>query len=315
MSSRRSPWQIDTARLLRTLTLCLGLFVYFFFAGDNRSVCLAADPLERLISTNQAISWSGQPLAAGLVQLSQEFGVTIWLDRRVDPTTKIEMQANASRLEVLQLIAQRADATVVIAAPLVIIARPEHADRLASSVFATRQIVQATPALRGLLNNKRFAWELLSTPQEILQAAEKAWGVRVPAESLPHDQWRAATFTSIDGATILALVGGGFNRTIAVRNNALTWSELPDRVAITKAYAAPQDPSAVREEVLRVDSQAVWKIDRNKIQLQATAAAHQVVWIATLAPAKAIAKTIQQVAQPNLVCIKTRRSVTVRLVM
>ncbi len=258
------------AAILKLVLFCITCFATGHTLADEST-------FTNLLREN-TIAWSGQPLKAGLDKLATNFDVPIWLDRRVDPSMLVDVSVSASRYDILRQIADKARLQMVVIPGLVIMARSQDADRIASTVLLAREMAKTDVMGKKLLVRRDFQWEEVSTPQEITRDIAELWKVELEFGWIPHDLWAARQWHAMDAVTLLALLGTSFDRMPQFRSGKLQWIELPDRIAISTSYRVTKDVVAVKSQVMEQDKYAKWELDAMKtLILEATAKGHEVI--------------------------------------
>ena len=115
--------------------------------------------LDRALEQPLGITWHARGLRDGLARLSQETGVAIFLDRRIDPDQELTLQKAPTPLEtLLGEIAAAAKAQTSRIGAVIYVGPPETVEQLATvaafmAVFVTA-FALFTDALRDALDPK-----------------------------------------------------------------------------------------------------------------------------------------------------------------
>jgi hypothetical protein len=158
------------------------------------------------------VLWTEIPLRQAIESLSQAKKVAILIDRRVDPSRKLEVSLKEEPLEsALKKIASPLGLGVSrLGAVIYLGPRPaaEHLPAVAATL--TRDIRGLSTAMqRKYLQPKGFAWEDLATPRELLERLGRENDVKVAnLEQMPHDLWAAADLppsSLVDRLTLIAI--------------------------------------------------------------------------------------------------------------
>jgi hypothetical protein len=278
--ARLGRWVTESVRVYGILIFTLGLI-------HERQIG-AKDDLTRIVMP-QAIAWIDRDLKGGLQYLSTQTKVPIWLDRRVDPSTLVTIQCTGELWQVVAQIADTAKLRAVVVAPVIVVAHPDDADQIASSIEVSRDEARKYSTSRSLLASQTLAWDDVTSPQEIAAIIPRQWKTEVAVAELPHDLWRAFQFPEIDAVAALALLGSGFHLQPDFSESTVGWKRIPDHLQFLRKYAEGKLGAEVKAKVLSADPQAIWTPDsRGNVELTTTASAHQ--WVA-LFMAKRQAKT------------------------
>ncbi len=163
------------------------------------------------------IFWDQTPLRSGLQEISQQFRITIWLDRDIDPnqlitSTAADTQGDASLLKKLEHIASLADAELGLIENVVYIGPRRRVSRLQRA--AVELYDKLSPVGNGpqTATMRELQWEELTTSMGMLQRVESIWTIEIAGE-LPHDLFHAGQFLQpATLATQATVVLGGFER-------------------------------------------------------------------------------------------------------
>lgn len=155
--------------------------------------------------------WTQQSLRATTVEIARQYGISIWVDRRLDPGLILQLPQNpASSSLALELnrLAESIGAdsglieNVYVIAPSGQLARMQKAavvlhGQLSSSGKAASQVA------------KPLEWPNICHSQEILELIQRSWQVEIQGP-IPHDLYYAGRIPACSLATQLALFLGGF---------------------------------------------------------------------------------------------------------
>lgn len=169
---------------------------------------VAADPLPA--GRQVHASWTALPLADVAAQATRFAGLPIIVDRRIDPTTRITLEADGETADaVATTMASRANADVARLATMLRIAPPltaaacEEAERIRATErrrlpAAQREYLDAAEA---------WTWPAGSRPRDLLAAAAHNAGTEIEGlDAIPHDHLPAATLPPLPLADRLDLV-------------------------------------------------------------------------------------------------------------
>jgi hypothetical protein len=167
-----------------------------------------------------AVFWSGDPLRRALTQLGAGQGVTVLLDRRVDPEQGVELRvAGAPLEEVLRRVAEAKGLGLAVLGPVVYLG-PPHAAALVRplsqlrSAEAKRLPAQASNALLRL---DRLRWDDFATPRALLGRLAQSGGIAVSGlDRVPHDLWAAADLPPLSLVDRLTLIAIQFDLTFEI---------------------------------------------------------------------------------------------------
>ncbi|REJ90563.1 MAG: hypothetical protein DWQ35_16205 [Planctomycetota bacterium] len=226
------------------------------------------------------LTWNGRELKEGLVAVSKQLRVAVFLDRRVDPHQRIDVAAeNVSVGELLTTIAAEAKLGHAWIGPVLYFGPRDTARRLPEVLNRRRREVAnlAAPQRRLLRRRRAVTWPRLTTPTDVLREVNATYDVRLDdSAALPHDLWGATELPPLSFVEQVTLVTIGFDLTFQWEEPARSYRLVPfpaaeksddaarpttepDRRAVAAASEAP--------EATRRDEQ-VADIERRRITLR-----------------------------------------------
>lgn len=218
---------------VRWLTFAITLFVGSTACGQEfRSGKSFRATLEQKITG--AIQRS--PLRSAIKKLALDAGVSVVVDRRVDPTQLISVQLeDVSLRDALRQVAVKAGAISCELDNVIFIGPQRTTRKLRTLVHLRRKETEKLPNRRTLRGAKTHAWQMLAEPRGLLTRISGEYGVR-PDESvqIPHDLWAAGAMPRVDAATALSIVLIQFGE----EGQTLEWS---GEGKTFKVVAAPKD--------------------------------------------------------------------------
>lgn len=201
------------------------------------STQVAAQALTREAS----VLWDQKPLREGLGEISANRGISIWLDRRIDPSQPITFTAKASDTDRslrrrLSQIASLVAAEALLIENVVYVGPRGEPARLQYSAVTLHDAFSiasggANAQMRGL------SWKELATPDDILHSIAETWDTQLEV-SLPHDLFHAGELARpCTLATQLTLVGGSFSKRPVLRGTTIEFEDLSNLTAWQCTYA------------------------------------------------------------------------------
>jgi len=161
------------------------------------------------------ILWAGNPLRQAIESLSRARKVAILIDRRVDPSQKLDISLNGVPLEsALQTIAQRRGLGVSRLGSVLYLGPPSAAEHLGAIAATLEKDIRHLPLAvkRKYHQTKAFAWEDLAAPRDLLAQLAREAGLEIAGlERVPHDLWAAADLPPMPLTDRLALIAVQFD--------------------------------------------------------------------------------------------------------
>ncbi|MEM8734518.1 MAG: hypothetical protein AAGG44_09875 [Planctomycetota bacterium] len=166
--------------------------------------------------------WEQKELRGALHELSQNARVTIWIDRRVDPNTKIDYRPSAATTiyQALESIAKRIGGSVGLVENVVYVGpAPESAALVQAG--AVRMHDSLTLAKHSSSTElRKLSWNRVTTPAQILSGIAADWRTQIEGE-VPYDLWHAMDLGTCSLATQLTLVLAGFDLQPSLRRSTI----------------------------------------------------------------------------------------------
>lgn len=182
------------------------------------------------------IHWAEVPLRDAVSRLTKSFDEVVFVDRRIDPNTRISVDVSAtSATTVLMAIATEHGWGVNQLGRCVYLgpaAAAQRLDRLATA--RTAEVAQLPRALRRSWQRKQaIDWPRLTRPRELVIRLVEGHEWKVAnADKIPHDLWQTGKLPSMLLVEQLTILLAGFDLTFSIRE--------ADRVI----EIVPIDPSA-----------------------------------------------------------------------
>ncbi|MFO0790130.1 MAG: STN domain-containing protein [Pirellulales bacterium] len=205
-------------------------------------------PPQRARGTS-TIHWRAVPLGEATARMQPLFDERLFVDRRIDPSTRISLDISAISMEqVLTALAAEHGWGVARIGKLLYLGPAADAQRLRSIVSArVRDITRLPAAARtSLARRDTTAWPRLAEPRTLVTSIveECGWKV-VNAEQIPHDLWAAGELSELSVAERLTLLLIGFQLTFELdaQNQAVRIVDLPASVAASPIKSAARTNS------------------------------------------------------------------------
>jgi hypothetical protein len=204
----------------------------------------SAEGVTQNLDSRLSVTWQGQELGAVLDRLSTTQGLSVWLDRRIDPQQQVNARhSNATLREVLDQIASDHLLGWCVLDDLIYIGPVESANEMATLAAMVRQSLDTTPAdyRNRWLSVEPASWPRLSNPKALLEqwSAEADTKLSNP-QVLPHDLWDAHSLTPMSLADRVTLLLIGFDMTLEITPNGRSCQIVPieSPVLITETHNA-----------------------------------------------------------------------------
>ncbi|QDT27246.1 hypothetical protein Enr10x_25610 [Gimesia panareensis] len=210
----------------------------------------------RALTQPISASWSNVEIRMILEKIEDTQQISLLLDRRIDPSTKLNIDLQNQTLEAgLQEIAAQLHARTTIVGSNVYMG-PDQAVGTLKTLLALKHqellsLSDSHPGLKSrmqqLSRNRSFYYQDLDTPAEILKQIAEAYQITISnPERIPHDLWFHGALMAVNANEALTLVLNQLDLTFLweKQGRAIRIMSIPDRVTIQKTYA-PRGSSLV----------------------------------------------------------------------
>ena len=196
--------------------------------------------LRKQLDQRVTIPWQQRGLRDGLSLVSQSFGVSILLDRRIDPGQLLTLTVRDEPVELLiKQAAQAAHCETAMLGAVTYVGTPATASRLATLAAARRQDAAKLigDAKVRLLRSEAWHWDELAEPRALaVDLGRRANVSVVNADVIPHDLWPAASLPALPWTDRLTLLLVGFDQTFQLENRgaSVRLIPIPESAAVNK---------------------------------------------------------------------------------
>jgi len=218
---------------------------------------LFAEQVSRTTKRTATIHWQKLPLRDAVARLRGVFDETIFVDRRVDPSKRVSLDAEVgSAIDVLTLIASENDLGVIHFGKAIYLGPVSTSEKLRTLATVRGDEIYALPGnVRSPLERRReLSWPRLTEPRTLIESIVRDRGWRVEgADRIPHDLWPAGSLPPIALAEQLTILLAGFDLTFNVRASDRTIKIVPidGPITVHRRYRLPEtfdQPAAVLQQ-------------------------------------------------------------------
>jgi hypothetical protein len=202
---------------------------------------LANARFEQQLETPISTRWD-LPLKNVLNSISATQHVAIFLDRRINPDQRIQLEVQDKTMRTaLQQIARQANAQISHIRNVIYIGPKKTTHLLATvaAIHAEQHRRHQTENVRVFTISKSANWERLSQPQSIVTAIADSVNVRVTnIDKIPFDLWDKHTLPSLPFAMRLSIILAGFDLTYQMNSDqSITLMPFPTEAKYRKAFS------------------------------------------------------------------------------
>jgi hypothetical protein len=200
------------------------------------------------------IHWQDVPLRDALIRLEKLFGKSAFLDRRIDPTVRVNLDMAASSVEqVLARVGGEHGWGVSRVGDVVYLGPAAAAGQLSGIIAARKEDVAKLPQAQraNFMRKWAISWPRLTKPRELVTELVKKTGWRNTDEQrIPHDLWAAGRLDGLTFAEQLAVLLVGFDLTYEIRAETRTIQivKLDQSAYIALADSAADPPAGKSPE-------------------------------------------------------------------
>lgn len=233
--------------------VCVGLLIVF---GTSRPLAAQQPPskpaalltgtkFSDALLSPLSLSWTDRPLRAGINELSELKRVSVLLDRRLDPSSPVSLQAQkVATMQIVKQAAKPLNADISVVGNVLYVGPQLTALRLRTVIDLRHDEVLAqinsakgkpSPAVVTARTSRRsVAWEDLATPAEIVNLIAQKYELTVDGmDAVPHDLWAKGALPSVTSSEALQLILGQFDL-------SFEWGEPGKSVRVVALPEAPR---------------------------------------------------------------------------
>jgi hypothetical protein len=221
-----------------------------------------------------------------LRRLAEDRGVSIAIDRRIDPSTRVDVELPPDSLRAaIGAIADESGAQFVIVGDTVFLGPPDATAKLRTLIALREQ--ELDDQGEAALGKRRFElsrrhtlqWADLDRPADLLDRIAELWQLTIEgAELVPHDLWAGATYVGVSASEALSLVLSQFDLTFGWKPGGagVRIVPAPPTVSIVRSHT-PRGltPAAARDRILEHFPDLQIDIDGRSLTLAATIEKHE----------------------------------------
>ncbi|MFN3191959.1 MAG: hypothetical protein ACE361_15725 [Aureliella sp.] len=185
------------------------------------------------------IRWEQKEIRGAVQELSKNAGVSIWIDRRIDPNIKIDLRpaATTTVFEVLESTAVVVGGSVGLVENIVYLGPNPQSAALVQAAAIRMHDALARAKHSSSTELRKFAWESVTTPAKLLRSIETNWQFTITGD-VPYDLWHAMDHGTCSLATQTTLVLAGFDMKPTLRNSTIGFESLGGDIDWEYLYAS-----------------------------------------------------------------------------
>lgn len=268
-------------RLLLVVLVSVGIFTGVSTAWAVEAVPLTGKPLQARLERRVSLTLRGRELLAAINSLASQQQVAILLDRRIDPSQKIDVTIRDLPLRAaFRQLAKQAKISTSQLGPVTYFGPRETARQLRTLAQLRRNDFAKLSAerRRELQQRSSLTWSTLATPQEILSQVDEHFDLTgVKLKAIPHDLWSASSLPPLDLADQLTLLLAGFNKTFKLDKKGQRWRPvpLPKTIALDERYPGGHDIESRVQRLQQLAPNANIQAAGKRIEVSGTVEEHE----------------------------------------
>ncbi|MDA1178243.1 MAG: hypothetical protein O2931_05530 [Planctomycetota bacterium] len=254
-----------------------GYAVLFFFCFTGSQIVHSKEDLRRPVG----VFWHDVALRSAVDDLAASQHVTIWLDRRVDPTQTVDFSSGPRPLlELIDAWAKTHGMNAGQVGSAVYFGPTTTAQKIATLERLRQRDISALPEpIRAAWQQTRtVTWETLDTPRDIVNQLVTQLGCAPPTgETIPHDLWRGSQLPHVDAAQAFTLLLANFDLTFRIdpTGRRIRWEPIPAEVRWQASYP-PTNNRAIDWKKMEANFPGLrWTQTARGITLDGTVEAHE----------------------------------------
>lgn len=235
---------VKTALGLHLAIACVAQSIALPPRDQPLAASLTGSKFHQQLEQQTSGSWTNVELRSLLNKLASERRVAILLDRRIDPTVKMQVDIVDQPLrEGLHEIARMVHADVSVTENLVYFGPPSATGRLRTLIeLRTAELREASneiPEQRRtqLTRRQTISWADLDTPSDILRPIAELYKLTIPQQDqVPHDLWAGNELPNSTAAEALSLILIQFDLTFSWIDggHAIELVPIPEKVQLER---------------------------------------------------------------------------------
>ena len=223
---RESTRVASEIRAVSPRAILLAVLIIGIFATTARSQSpsgtdwIVGKQLDQAILLNISGSWEDATLREQLMSISRRHRIAVFLDRRVDPSTRLDFSAiNVTFEQFLWRLADQLDLGVCRFENLYYLGPRETTNQLPMLLDATRDSIREKLDSNDWKKVRANHWRRLATPYDILDRLAKSHDLHWEnLETIEHDLWPEVDLPTLSSEAGFGVVLAGMGKWFEVNN-------------------------------------------------------------------------------------------------
>ncbi len=194
---------------------------------------------KKTLSSLISVSWKNRQLRDGIQSLSRHYGISIILDRRVNPNQLLNLNIkDTSLINVLKKTGETCRASLSIL-PGAIYIGPENVSSSLRSLIFVKQL-QIEEFKNGTFSTRKISiqWNDLDQPRKIFEKVAREFQITISnLDLIPHDLWTSGSLSGVSFSEIASIILIQYDLTYKWnQKNNITLVPVFYPVSISKSY-------------------------------------------------------------------------------
>lgn len=229
------------------------------------------------------LKWAENPIRDAMRNLSNNQQVAIWLDRRIDPSSKLQFELEDMPLAItLDQLCEKYKVGRSVVGPVIYIGPAATAEKLATLAAVKRQQVGQQSASERARWSRAVAWKvpMLAEPRELVRQLVSESGATLQnPEAIPHDLWPAIPLPPLTLADRLTLVLAGFDLTFEQSPDGSTIRivSMPEKVEYEQSYAWRGQNQSLAAQLQKKFPEIKVRVEESKVVVTGRYETHELI--------------------------------------
>lgn len=266
------------ARVASMACLCGLAISLAVVAQESRQI----RPLERQLARPLQVTWQNAPLKVSLLRLAEVQDVSIFVDRRVDPSQLLNISIDTPTFgQGLFVLAQQLGLQVSLIGDVIYLGPSPSTAKLATLLDINRKRMRKVSSERRRAWRKpvHSDWPRLAEPAALVSSWSDEAGIPIrDLDRIPHDLWDAGELPAMGLLERLTILLAGFDLTVRIESDGTaTIVKIPATVSVEKSYSLTAAKADRLGELRERIGKAEFSVQGKRMKVVATSEQHTAV--------------------------------------
>ncbi len=266
------------ARVASMACLCGLALSWAVVAQERRQI----GPLQRQLDLPVQVTWENVPLKISMLRLAEIQGLSIFLDRRVDPSRLVNVSVESPTLrQGMPALAEQLGLQVSLIGDVIYLGPAPSTAKLATLLDINRErMKKVSPGRRRAWRKPVDSeWPRLAEPAGLASSWSDEAGVPIrDLDRIPHDLWDAGELPAMGLLERLTILLAGFDLTVRIESDGTaTIVKIPATVSVERSYSLTAAQAERLDEIRERLGKAEFKIRGRRMNVVATSEQHAAI--------------------------------------